>query len=101
MAGVDYGFKFTNAFADLELPKYHTDRVYCVQSRTVSPYTIKSTLFCDNPLRSPQRERPISPAFMSLQRLTTERILSAFGRVIIVLNSTTLLMLISYMLKCL
>ena len=81
--GVDYTVQFMDTFAHLELSEFH-DRLH-----EIFEYLLKA-ITKDIPahdqvrfvLRSPQLEYPISLPFLPLSRLTTERVLAEFERVI-------------------
>ena len=81
--GVDYTVQFTDTLAHLELSEFH-DRLH-----EIFEYLLKA-ITKDIPahdqvrfvLRSPQLEYPISLPFLPLSRLTTERVLAEFERVI-------------------
>ena len=81
--GFDYGIRFHNTFANLELSEYHTRLHDIFQS-------LLDTVTHDIPmhdqvrfvLRSPQLEYPISLPFLPRDRLTTERVLAEIERII-------------------
>jgi hypothetical protein len=81
--GMRYHINFTNVFADTELSQYH-DRLHEIFQ------SLLDSVIGDVPpqdqvrfvLQSPQLEAPISFPFMPRQRLTTERVLAEFERVL-------------------
>jgi hypothetical protein len=81
--GVDYTVQFTNTFANLELSQYH-NRLHEIFESLLSRVT--SDISMNDQVRfvlqSPQLNHPISLPFMPLSRLTTERVLAEFERVV-------------------
>ena len=83
ITGMDYHIQFTNAFANVELSEYHERLHEIFQSllveviRGVPPHDQVRFV-----LPSSQLENPISFPFMPRERLTTERVLAEFERVI-------------------
>ena len=81
--GMNYRVRFTNAFADLEISSLH-DRLHEVIQQILDE-TIGGVPPQDQVrviLHSTQLEYPITFPFMTPERLTTERILAEFQRVI-------------------
>ena len=81
--GMNYRVRFTNAFADLEISSLH-DRLHEVFQQILDE-TIGGVSPQDQVrliLHSTQLEYPITFPFMTPHRLTTERILAEFQRVI-------------------
>ena len=81
--GMNYRVRFTNAFADLEISSLH-DRLHEVFQQILDE-TIGGVPPQDQVrviLHSTQLEYPITFPFMTPERLTTERILAEFQRVI-------------------
>ena len=81
--GMNYRVRFTNAFADLEISSLH-DRLHEVFQQILDE-TIGGVPPQDQVrviLHSTQLEYPITFPFMAPHRLTTERILAEFQRVI-------------------
>ena len=81
--GMNYRVRFTNAFADLEISSLH-DRLHEVFQQILDE-TIGGVPPQDQVrviLHSTQLEYPITFPFMTTERLTTERILAEFQRVI-------------------
>ena len=81
--GMNYRVRFTNAFADLEISSLH-DRLHEVFQQILDE-TIGGVPPLDQLrviLHSTQLEYPITFPFMAPHRLTTERILAEFQRVI-------------------
>ena len=81
--GIDYGIRFHNIFANLELSEYHT-RLHEIFQTLLDTVT-EGVPMRDQVrfvLRSPQLEYPISLPFLPRHKLTTERILAEFERVI-------------------
>ena len=81
--GVDYTVRFKNTFANMELAEYHT-RLHEIFESLLETVTEGISLrdqvrFV---LRSPQFETPISLPFMRMERLTSERVLAEFERVV-------------------
>ena len=81
--GVDYTVQLTNTFANLELSQYH-NRLHEIFESLLSRVT--SDISMNDQVRfvlqSPQLNHPISLPFMPLSRLTTERVLAEFERVV-------------------
>jgi hypothetical protein len=81
--GMDYHIQFTNAFANVKLSEYYERLHVIFQSlldeviRGVPPHDKVRFV-----LHSSQLENPISFPFMPRERLTTERVLAEFERVI-------------------
>jgi hypothetical protein len=81
--GMNYHVQFTNAFANVELSEYHGRLHEIFQS--LLDEVIRGVPSHDQVrfvLHSSQLESPISFPFMPRQRLTTERVLAEFERVI-------------------
>ncbi len=81
--GMKYHVQFTNAFSDMELSQYH-DRLHeifqSLLDRVIGDVpSLDQVRFV---LQSPQLETPISFPFMPRQRLTTERVLAEFEKVL-------------------
>jgi hypothetical protein len=81
--GMSYTINFMDTFAHLELSQFH-DRLHEIFQRVFDRVTrdIPSHDQVRFVLHSPQLEYPISLPFMPRQRLTTERVLAEFERVI-------------------
>ena len=81
--GINYRIQFTNAFADVELSSFHNQlheifqRILDETTRGVPPNDQVRFV-----LHSQQLEQPISFPFLPRHRLTTERVLAEFQRVI-------------------
>jgi hypothetical protein len=81
--GTNYTIQFTDTFSHLELSQFH-DRLHEIFQSVLDRVThdIPSYDQVRFVLHSPQLEYPISLPFMPRQRLTTERVLAKFERVI-------------------
>ena len=81
--GVDYTVQFTNTFANLELSQYR-DRLHEIFESLLNRVTSGISMHDQVRfvLHSPQLNHPISLPFMPLSRLTTERVLAEFERVV-------------------
>ena len=81
--GMDYRIQFTNAFANVELSEYH-ERLHEIFQSLLNEVThgVPPHDQVRFVLHSSQLENPISFPFMPRERLTTERVLAEFERVI-------------------
>jgi hypothetical protein len=81
--GTNYTIQFTDTFAHLELSRFH-ERLHEIFQSVLDRVTrdIPSHDQVRFVLHSPQLEYPISLPFMPRQRLTTERVLAEFERMI-------------------
>ena len=81
--GTNYTIQFTDTFVHLELSRFH-ERLHEIFQSVLDRVThdIPSHDQVRFVLHSPQLEYPISLPFMPRQRLTTERVLAEFERVI-------------------
>lgn len=80
---MDYTVHFTDTFAHLDIFQFH-ERLHEIFERLLNTITrdIPEHDQVRSELQSPQFETPISLPFLSRSRLTTERVLAEFERVV-------------------